>query len=424
MIPRIKPSHHHQELRSTLLASEAQLKSACNRFELSFASYIGTHYAIALNRGRYGLLLILKALGLPHGSNVAIPAVCCPAVEDAVIAAGFTPIFAEVGFDGNISPSGAKQAIMKGAKAVVVAHINGMPAPMSSIIDECEQNNIPLIEDCAQALGSEYASRRVGSYGIASIFSFAFDKHICLGLGGAVVTNNTGLAIRIRELVSDTTTHNREIEILYGLVRLEALFDSNNYSSFIPVDDGLHRTLAQEDKENIDRWLKGGTLAQFNPSLKKSSGLTTRVTRLLRIKNKPNNEFEKPMLMGPLRALLALKLLKKITEENTYRRHLAELWRDGLSGLRHFSRSAWDPAWFRPAPLRYSLLVDPLKRSKLINLFSELGVECGAFNWPEPLSPLPNAQDFCRRIVNLPNFPSLEPEMVINISNRIHEVWS
>jgi len=419
MIPRIKPPEALSEIKQTLSASERVLSNARSRFEGALASFVGARHVLAFNRGRDALTQLLIALKLPKGVGVGIPAVCCPAVRDAIAEAELKPVWIDCGINGSLSPSALRKSAKAGLKAAIVIHLNGMPASLSEIMDICEENGVFLIEDCAQALGSEYANRKVGTFGNAAIFSFAFDKHLSLGLGGALATNNNDLATSVQKLNTPTTSPESEREILYGLALLEQRFHDNEYTSFIPVDEGIAKPLPLSLAGEVVKWLNNSIPARPKVEIPKPK---SRLTRWLGRK-KIKTEQEKPQLMGNYRAYLGLLLLKSLPNQNLQRRFLAATWRDGLAGMKHFSRSAWDPDWFKPVPLRYTIFADPLERPKLIRLFTELGVECGPFNWSAPLAPCPNAQDFCRRIINLPNYPELDHDMILEITQNIRKVW-
>jgi dTDP-4-amino-4,6-dideoxygalactose transaminase len=419
MIPRIKPPEALDEIRQTLSASEMVLAGARNRFESALASFLGARHVIAFNRGRDALTQLLIARKLPKGEGIGVPAVCCPAVSDAIAATGLKPVWIDCGINGHVSPYALRKAVQSGIKTIIVVHLNGMPAPLSEIMDICEENGVFLIEDCAQALGSEYANRRVGTFGNASFFSFAFDKHLSLGLGGALATNDIKLATAIQKQNLPVSNLQADKKILLGLALLEQRFHDDEYSAFIPVDEGIAKTLSPTLLVDVEKWLydRMANHPAIEPPKPKS-----RLQRLLQRK-KDNPKQEQSKLMGDYRALLGLSLLKLLPNQNMQRRFMATTWRDGLAGMKHFSRSAWDPDWFKPVHLRYTIFADPLKRQKLINLFTELGVECGPFNWPAPLSPFPNAQDFCRRIINLPNYPELDHKMILEITGKLRKVW-
>jgi dTDP-4-amino-4,6-dideoxygalactose transaminase len=419
MIPRIKPPEALNEIQQTLSASEIVLEGARSRFEAALSSFIGARYAIAFNHGRDALTQLLIARKLPKDEHIGVPAVCCPAVSDAIVAADLKPVWIECGINGNISPSALRKAAEAGLKTFIVVHVNGMPAPLSEIMDICEESGIFLIEDCAQALGSEYANRRVGTFGNASFFSFAFDKHLSLGLGGALATNDIKLATTIQKQNLPVSSLQTDREILLGLTLLEQRFHDDEYNAFIPVDEGISKALSPALLVQVEKWINERMSARpkVEPPKPKS-----RIKRLL---SRKNNKFkmEQPKLMGDYRAFLGLSLLKLLPNQNMQRRFLASTWRDGLAGLKHFSRPAWDPDWFKPVPLRYTIFAEPLQRPKMIALFTELGVECGAFNWPAPLAPTPNAQDFCRRIINLPNYPELDHDKILEITQKFRKVW-
>jgi dTDP-4-amino-4,6-dideoxygalactose transaminase len=421
MIPRIKPPAAHSEIKQALAASERVTSNARSRFEGALASSIGARHVLAFNRGRDALVQLLAALDLPKGEGVGIPAVCCLAVSDAITMVGLKPVWLDCGINGSLSPHALRKAAKEGLKVAVVVHLNGMPAPLSEIMDICEENGIFLIEDCAQALGSEYANRRVGTFGNAAIFSFAFDKHLSLGLGGALATNDNDLVTTMQKLDTPTTSPQSEREILYGLALLEQRFHTDEYTGFIPVDEGIAIPLSTSLLGDVVTWLNESRSSHPKVTYTPQKPVS-RLNRLLSRK-KPKPPVATPQLMGNYRAYLGLLLLKQLPNQNMQRRFLASTWRDGLAGMKYFSRSAWDPDWFKPVPLRYTIFADPLARPRLIKHFTDLGVECGPFNWPTPLAPYPNASDFCRRIINLPNYPELDHDQILEVTEELRKVW-
>jgi dTDP-4-amino-4,6-dideoxygalactose transaminase len=199
-IPHSRPSIGPSEidavlgvLKSGLIAQGPVVES----FESAVSEAIGTRYACAVNSGSAALHLTLLALGIGPGTEVIIPSFVCTALFNAVHYAGASPVVADVDpGTGNIDPSSVKRLISPQTAAIIVPHMFGLPADVSAIKDF----EVPVIEDCAQSLGSSIEGRMVGSFGVAAVFSFYATKVIATGEGGMVATPDRDLYREIREL--------------------------------------------------------------------------------------------------------------------------------------------------------------------------------------------------------------------------------
>lgn len=171
-------------------------------FTKEFAKYCGVEYCVGTGNGLDALLLILKALGIKPGDEVIVPSNTFIATVLAVTYVGATPVFVEPNLRTfNIVPSKIEQKITNRTKAIIPVHLYGNPCDMDDIMKISEKYNIHVIEDCAQAHGSRYHGKRVGSFGIASAFSFYPGKNLgALGDAGAIVTNDEVLMNKIKAL--------------------------------------------------------------------------------------------------------------------------------------------------------------------------------------------------------------------------------
>lgn len=171
------------------LLSDGQTVSA---FERLFCRTLGQRdaEACAVSSGTSALFLALRALGIKKKHRVIIPTYICSAVLNAVYMLGAEPILADVNEDDfNISIDSVKKLLSSQVKAIVVPHIYGVPAD----IDRFKELGIPIVEDCAQAIGARYKSRRVGMLGDIAIFSFYATKLMTTGHGGMVYSRNKKL---------------------------------------------------------------------------------------------------------------------------------------------------------------------------------------------------------------------------------------
>lgn len=171
-------------------------------FEAEFASFCGVRHCVGVGNGLDALHLILRAMDIGPGDEVIVPANTYIATWLAASYAGATPVPVEPDEQTyNINSTGIEAAITARTKAILVVHLYGQPADMDPIIDIARRHNLKVIEDAAQAHGARYKGRRTGSLGDAAGFSFYPGKNLgAFGDGGAVTTNDAGLAERIRTL--------------------------------------------------------------------------------------------------------------------------------------------------------------------------------------------------------------------------------
>ncbi len=171
-------------------------------FEADFARYCGTKYCIGVGNGLDALMLSLKALGIGEGDEVIVPSNTYIATALAVTYVGATPVFVEPKIETfNIDPSRIEIAITKRTKAIMPVHLYGQACDMDPIMEIAKRYDLKVVEDCAQAHGATYKGRKVGTFGDAAGFSFYPGKNLgALGDAGAVVTNDSELAAKIRAL--------------------------------------------------------------------------------------------------------------------------------------------------------------------------------------------------------------------------------
>lgn len=166
------------------------------QFEKEFARWNGTEYAIATNNGTSALVVALKAGGIEAGDEVIVPAVTFVASATAVILANGVPIFVDIDPDTyQISPEAVEMAITDKTKAIMPVHYGGYPADMDRIMETAKRHNLLVIEDAAEAHGSEWRGKKVGSIGNMGCFSFQMGKPLTCGEGGIILTNDEDLAI-------------------------------------------------------------------------------------------------------------------------------------------------------------------------------------------------------------------------------------
>ncbi len=171
-------------------------------FEAAFAEYIGAGYCIGVNSGTAAIQLAVMACGLGPGDEVIVPANSFFATAEGVSTAGASPVFVDADpVSYTIDVSKVEAAITSRTRAMMPVHLYGQAADLDPIFAIAARHNLTVIEDAAQAHGSEYKGRRVGALGRAGCFSFYPGKNLgAYGEGGAVVTNDADVARRARLL--------------------------------------------------------------------------------------------------------------------------------------------------------------------------------------------------------------------------------
>jgi 8-amino-3,8-dideoxy-alpha-D-manno-octulosonate transaminase len=171
-------------------------------FEKAVADFVGAKYAHSVSSGSTAVACALAACGVGYNDEVIVPPFTYIATIEAVLWAGAIPVFAEIDETLNLSPEGIKACITSKTKAVLLVQMCGAMAKMDEIIKVCEENNVMLIEDSAQALGASYKGKMAGLWGKVGCYSFDFFKITTCGEGGVVVTDDEQL-YRNADMFSD-----------------------------------------------------------------------------------------------------------------------------------------------------------------------------------------------------------------------------
>jgi dTDP-3-amino-3,4,6-trideoxy-alpha-D-glucose transaminase len=183
------------------------------RFEQEFADYCGTRHCVGVGSGLSAIELALRAAGIGAGDEVIVPAYTWIATWLAVSRTGATPVPVEVLGTYNMDPGAIPAAITERTAAIIPVHLRGEPADMEAIGAIARRHGLAVVEDAAQAHGARCRGRRVGSLGDAAAFSFYPSKNLgALGDGGAVTTDDEGLAAQVRLLRNYGMRNRYEIE--------------------------------------------------------------------------------------------------------------------------------------------------------------------------------------------------------------------
>src|SRR3954465_4482385 len=171
-------------------------------FEQEFARLLGSGHVrtCSTEYGRMALYFILKAMNLPPGSEIIVPALTFWVVPEIARVAGLTPVFADIDpATFTLCPRAVEHAITPNTRAVLPTHLYGMACDMDPILALAQRHNLKVIEDCAHSLGAVYKGRMVGTLGDASFFSFQAFKPLNTYGGGLAWMRDAGLARRVGE---------------------------------------------------------------------------------------------------------------------------------------------------------------------------------------------------------------------------------
>ncbi|MDW8345358.1 MAG: DegT/DnrJ/EryC1/StrS family aminotransferase [Bacteroidia bacterium] len=162
-------------------------------FEQELARFTGAKYAHMCSSGTTAVVLAMAACGIGMGDEVIVPPFTYIATIEGVLLGGAIPVFAEIDESLCLSPEGIKKVITPKTKAVLLVHMCGAMARIDEIVQICQEHNLILIEDTAQALGASFKGKMLGTFGKIGCYSFDFFKIITAGEGGAIVTDDEQL---------------------------------------------------------------------------------------------------------------------------------------------------------------------------------------------------------------------------------------
>ena len=212
-----------------------------DKFENDFSSYVGVDYCVGVGNGTDALEIAIESLSLPPESEIIVPANSFIATSEAVTRAGHKVVFCDVDKDSYvISIEDIEKRITSRTKAVIAVHLYGHPCDMDALLQISSKFNLRVIEDCAQAHGSEYKGKRVGGIGDIATFSFYPGKNLgAYGDGGAITTNDKHLAAQCRKIAN----HGR-------VAKYDHDFEGRNSRL-----DGLQAAILGVKLKHLDTWL-------------------------------------------------------------------------------------------------------------------------------------------------------------------------
>ena len=205
MIPIAEPSLGEEEFQNVIEAVKSGWISSKGKFiaefEQNFAQYCSRKYGVATSNGTVALHLALKTIGITKDDEVIVPDLAFVAVANVVTYCSAKPVFVDSHPEyWCIDPEKIEDKITKNTKAIIPVHLYGNPCDMDWIMDIAKDYNLHVVEDAAEAHGTSYKNKKVGSFGDISCFSFYGNKVMTTGEGGMCLTNDKELAERMRIL--------------------------------------------------------------------------------------------------------------------------------------------------------------------------------------------------------------------------------
>ena len=254
------------------------------------AALCGVEHGVGVTSGTAALMCALAACGVGEGDDVLVPDLTFVATANAVQALGARPVLVDISLEHfGMDPAAAEAALTTRTTAIVPVHVNGRGGEVDALVELARRHRLHVVEDAAEALGSQNRGRPLGSFGHAATFSFAPSKIITTGQGGAVVTADPQIARRVRELKDQGRAERgtgggadehpvfglnfklTNLQAALGLVQLERLEERMAYLrllrtwyaeeldaidggvSLVPVDEGGGEALEWIDVQATDR---------------------------------------------------------------------------------------------------------------------------------------------------------------------------
>ena len=386
-IPLSKPKFYPEEveeIKKVLESGWLTQGPKTSELEKRFAQYCNAKHAVVVNSGTAALHLALIAHNIKKGDEVIIPTITFVATPNSVMLQNAKPVFAEVNQETcNISMDDVRKKITDKTKAIIPVHLYGNPAEMKELMEIAEENDLTIIEDAAQAHGTEYHGKKIGSLGNTACFSFHPMKNMTTGEGGAIVSDDEDLMDKIK--------------ILRSHGEATPAWQRFNMSEIAGISEHAQKPKVFDKKE---------------------------------IKKRSYIEVGYNYRMSDILATLGLVQLKHLDENNNRRIELAKIYTDCLSkveslklpsvkeGIRH---------------IFHMYVIRTEKRNELASHLSKKGIKTGIyynpchleeayvkrFNYKEGY--LPVAEMASKQILSLPIYPDLDEEEINYIVNTISE---
>lgn len=216
------------------------------RLEKILADRLNRRHCVLTGRAASAIHIALRALELPPG-KIVVPAITCPSPASVPLYSGHQPLFCDISLSNfNICPNALRRLLEehKDVVAIMPVHLYGVAAPMPELMAIASDHRLPIIENAAQALGGTLKGRPLGSWGDISIISFGHTKTIDVGWGGAALTDDDHLALRLRGAAAVLPSKPLHIDrlfeewrrVYYSLISLTEI-NPALHELFVPLPD-------------------------------------------------------------------------------------------------------------------------------------------------------------------------------------------
>jgi len=407
MLIRARPYLDAERLVQLLASGAWDDASPIGAFEREFCNRIQSVRAFAIHQGRSALMLGLKALGLSRGDEIVVQSLICSTVLDAILATGVTPVLVGNSLeDYQVNTGAVRNSITKRTKAILVAHLYGIPCEIGEFVQIAKKTGCYLIEDCAHCLGAQYDGRPIGSFGHIAFHSFNFDKPLSIGQGGMLAINDDRVLEKAKSVLSRharvSTTTERQI-ILRLLVRylltardayaqLSDVMTSTRVGSprlLAVVDDMVKEGARVHDITRVateqllsyrkqPSWYERAARSDTMRAIKRAA------TRWIPAATRGDGSIDQPnLLMNSLRCAVGLQQSEGLDRAVSQRNARAEYLSTKLDTEKYQVPRIGDKR--TPSYLRYTILAKTIgaRRSVEHRAFRE-GYEISNFNWPRP----------------------------------------
>ena len=372
---------HKNELdKAVLRVVESQyfiLGPEVDEMEKAFCGYLNCNYAVGVSSGTDALLLALMAIGIKSGNEVIVPTYSFFSTAGVISRLNATPVFVDINKTTfNIDSEDIKRKITEKTKAIIPVHLYGQSCEMDEIVSIAKEHKLKIIEDAAQAIGTQYKDGRyVGTIGDIGCFSFFPSKNLgCYGDGGLAVTNDPELAERLKIMRVHGAKPRYYHKTIGGNFRLDAL-----QAAVLNVKLPYLNSWSAKRRTNADLYNK----------LFIEAGLTTSVGET---EFNDNNKVLLPKAVYR-------EYSETVKNYNIYNQYIIRVQkRDELR--KHLSDNEIGNEIYYPVPFH------------LQECFSNLNYKQGDF---------PNAEEACATSLALPIFPELIEEQIKYVVDTIRD---
>ena len=210
-------------------------------FEENFSKYVGCNFCIGVANGTDALEIAIECLNLPKGSEIIVPANSWISSSESVVRLGYNVVFCDVKNDYLMDIKDLKEKISDNTSAIMPVHLYGQICEMNEIVKIANENDLKIIEDSAQAHGAVYEGKKAGTFGDVGCYSFYPGKNLgAYGDGGAIVTNNSGIAKKARMIANHGQIEKHKHLIIGRNSRL----------------DGIQAAILNVKLKHLDSWIE------------------------------------------------------------------------------------------------------------------------------------------------------------------------